>query len=238
MIKHLWDRLVDAKARLEPVQLDLRVVFEHESAIAKVLVSDPNFAAAARHGGIVPVLEAYLADKEVEEKWRADGKDPAKFNWAEAGGARHPYAATAEPMTDDEIMEYLVLKDTPVEVWRNDKRRNMPSYVITSTKYVPANRMHRNAWVFSPDPEAPIVVDIDAAKSMQKRNLVEYFIRSNRRLEELKPFARFDEAAGRECASLAALNPELSFDRLDRAKTLGDLEMAIPAPLLIELGVK
>ncbi len=235
MTKHLWDRLVDAKSRLEPVQLDLRVVFEHKEETAKVLVADPNFVAAARHGGIVPLLEAYIADQEAQDKWVRDGNDPSKFSWSKVGGALHPYAKTAGPMSDMEIMEYLVVKDTPKEVWRNDARRNMPSYVITNIKYVPANRMYRNAWGFSPDPEDPIVVDFEAARALQRKKSIDWFISADKRKKEIEPYIRFDSNLEQEFATLSAVSPDLVFDRLARSKTLSDLDRAIPGPLRVQM---
>ncbi len=238
MTKHLWDRLVDAKHTVVMQQSRYRVVFEDlDQAHAKILIPDPNFLGAALTGGILVDVENYELDRQKMQAWLDAGNDPSEFSWDKVGGALHPYADPIEAMTEEEAIEYLIIKDLPPHV-RNQGKRNAPSYVVTEVSNVPWNRLHRNVWEFCPEPDEPIVVDIDAAKALQKRNMVEYFVRSNRRLEELKPFARFDEAAKRECASLAALNPALLFDRLDRAKTLGDLEMAIPAPLLIELGVK
>ena len=53
---HLWDRLAEAKSRLEPVQSKYRVVFEDPATpdeTAKVLVPDPNWLAAALKGNIL-----------------------------------------------------------------------------------------------------------------------------------------------------------------------------------------
>ena len=59
MIAHLWDRLADAKARLDPVQSKYRVLFENPAepeAPAAVLVPDPNFMAAALAGGALSTV--------------------------------------------------------------------------------------------------------------------------------------------------------------------------------------
>ena len=49
---HLWDRLAEAKTRLDPVQSKYRVLFEDPNAPdepAKVLVPDPNFNGTHKH---------------------------------------------------------------------------------------------------------------------------------------------------------------------------------------------
>ena len=55
--EHLWVRLAEAKAVLEPVQSKYRVLFEdprEPDAPAKVLCPDPNWLACALTGGILP----------------------------------------------------------------------------------------------------------------------------------------------------------------------------------------
>ncbi len=62
MTKYLWLRLAEAKEHLAPVQSKYRVLFEdpdQPDAPASILVPDPNWMAAALHGGILPPVEAY-----------------------------------------------------------------------------------------------------------------------------------------------------------------------------------
>ena len=57
MTKHLWERLLEAKSRLEPVQSKYRVLFEDPATPdepAKVLVPDPNWMACALEGNTLP----------------------------------------------------------------------------------------------------------------------------------------------------------------------------------------
>ena len=59
---HLWERLLDAKSRLAPVQSKYRVLFEDPATPdepAKVLVPDPNWMAAALAGDVLPPVSAY-----------------------------------------------------------------------------------------------------------------------------------------------------------------------------------
>ena len=129
---HLFDRLLWAKEHLAPVQSRYRVVFEDPAepdAPAKVLVPDPNWLAAALHGGVLPPVEAYLRDQNVP-----DGEPKV-----------HPYATPIGPMTEEEAIEYLIMKDIPQKVW-NNPNRNKTYLRITNVENVPSDRTYRNAW--------------------------------------------------------------------------------------------
>ena len=70
MIPHLWDRLADAKARLDPVQSKYRVLFENPDDLdtpAEVLAPDPNWMAAALDGNVLPPIDTYLRDRNVPD---------------------------------------------------------------------------------------------------------------------------------------------------------------------------
>jgi hypothetical protein len=131
-IAHLFDRLLWAKEHLAPVQSRYRVVFEDPAepdAPAKVLVPDPNWLAAALHGGVLPPIDAYLADQSVP-----DGEPK-----------EHPYAAPIGPMTEEEALEYLIQKDIPRRVW-DDPTANAPRFAIVPVEAIPSDRTHRMAW--------------------------------------------------------------------------------------------
>ena len=103
---HLWDRLAEAKLRLTPVQSQYRVLFENPAdpeAPASVLCPDPNWMAAALAGGILPPVDTYQRDRAV-----ADGQPK-----------EHPYAEPIGQMTEEEAIEYPVMKDISPEVWRD-----------------------------------------------------------------------------------------------------------------------
>jgi len=129
---HLFDRLLWAKYNLAPVQSRYRVVFEDPSepdAPAKVLVPDPNWLACALAGNVLPPIDTYLSDQEVP-----DGEPKS-----------HPYAEPIGPMTEEEAIEYLVMKDIPRHIWNNEGS-NRRLLVITSVDNVPSDRTYRNAW--------------------------------------------------------------------------------------------
>lgn len=129
---HLWERLLEAKSRLEPVQSKYRVLFENPAdpdAPASVLVPDPNWMAAALEGNILPPIDAYQRDRNVP-----DGQPK-----------EHPYAEPIGAMTEEEAIEYLVMKDIDPQVWR-DYNGNRCIMKIVPVELIPSDRSFRNAW--------------------------------------------------------------------------------------------
>ena len=132
---HLWDRLADAKARLDPVQSKYRVLFENPTepeAPASVLVPDPNWMAAALAGDVLPPIDTYLRDQNVP-----DGQPK-----------EHPYAEPVGAMTEEEAIEYLIKKDISPQVWR-DYQGNRTIMKIVPVELIPSDRSFRNAWKIS-----------------------------------------------------------------------------------------
>lgn len=128
---HLWGRLAEAKSRLAPVQSQYRVLFEDPTqpdAPASVLVPDPNWMAAALAGNILPPIDTYLRDRDVP-----DGQPK-----------EHPYAKPLGPMTEEEAIEYLIMKDIPRHIWSQEYNR--PMFKVVKTEDVPSDRQFRNAW--------------------------------------------------------------------------------------------
>ena len=129
---HLWDRLSEAKSRLKPVQSKYRVVFEDPATPdepAKVLVPDPNFMAAALAGNVLPPIDTYQRDRLVP-----DGQPK-----------EHPYAEPIGAMSEEEAVEYLVMKDIDPAVWR-DYNGNRTIMKIVPVEMIPSDRSFRNAW--------------------------------------------------------------------------------------------
>lgn len=157
---HLWDRILEAKERLAPVQSKYRVVFEDPTqpeACVCVLVPDPNWMACALAGGILPPIECYIRDRQIEEDFNQKYQHlpPAfrpSFNWQDHGGASHPYAEPIGPMTEEEAIEYLIMKDIPPRIWR-DYRGNRCIMKIVPVELIPSDRSFRGAWRVSQDPE-------------------------------------------------------------------------------------
>lgn len=132
MTQHLWTRLLEAKSRLKPVQSKYRVLFEdprEPDAPAKVLVPDPNWMAAALAGDILPPIDTYQRDRLVP-----DGEPK-----------EHPYAEPIGAMTEEEAIEYLVMKDIDPAVWR-DYQGNRTIIKIVPVEMIPSDRTWRNSW--------------------------------------------------------------------------------------------
>ena len=129
---HLWNRLAEAKSRLAPVQSKYRVVFEDPATPdepAKVLVPDPNWMACALEGNILPPIDTYQRDRDVP-----DGEPK-----------EHPYAEPIGPMTEEEAIEYLIMKDIDPSIWR-DYKGNRIIMKIVPVELIPSDRSFRNAW--------------------------------------------------------------------------------------------
>jgi len=130
-MSHLWDRLNEARSRLEPVQSKYRVIYENPDdmdAPAAIMCPAPEWMAAAMAGGILPPIDTYLRDRDV-----ADGQPK-----------EHPYAAPIGPMTEEEAIEYLVLKDCPRSTV--EYKGNRQVLKIVPVEMIPTDRSFRNAW--------------------------------------------------------------------------------------------
>lgn len=112
---------------------------------AKVVVPAPEWIEQALQGGILPEINSILDDQDFEEEWTRN--NPGKsFSWFDHGGAKQWTAPAVGPMTLEEAMEYLAMKDVPNHVWRAHQRSNYPYVVITTTDKLPDTREWRNAW--------------------------------------------------------------------------------------------
>ena len=138
-MSHLWERLLEAKSRLKPVQSKYRVLFEDPATPdepAKVLVPDPNFMAVALAGNVLPPIETYQRDRLVP-----DGQPK-----------EHPYAEPIGAMTEEEAIEYLVMKDIDPSIWR-DYQGNRCIMKIVPVELIPSDRSFRNAWKINQEME-------------------------------------------------------------------------------------
>ena len=139
---HLWDRLAEAKSRLAPVQSKYRVVLEDPATPdepAKVLCPDPNWLACALKGNILPPIDTYQRDRNVP-----DGQPK-----------EHPYAEPVGPMTEEEAIEYLIMKDIDPSIWR-DYNGNRTILKIVPVELIPSDRSFRNAWKIKQEAETEI----------------------------------------------------------------------------------
>ena len=137
---HLWGRLCWAKENLEGKQSDYRIVWEDPDKpeeCSKITVPDPNWMACALQGGILPPVEVYWALAEDEAK--------PDFKKHTRGYLLHN-TKPVEAMTEEQAIEYLIMKDIPQRVWRNYDKANKPRLVICKKDQLPSTREWRNAW--------------------------------------------------------------------------------------------
>ena len=216
-MEKLFDRVQWAKENLKPFETDYRIVFEADMDVTcAILIPDPYWMAMALHGGLLPSVEAYHNLEVV------DGK-------VTNGHILHNHTIGA--LTEEEAIDYLLRKDTPDHVWK-DTSRNRPLFNVTKKEFIPANRTYRNAFEMNLDHQRPIKVDFAKAKHLQKKAVKEFYIQKNNRKRDLEPFIAFDDDAKQEYEMINAMRPELAFDRLNRAKTLSDLDHALPAHMI------
>ena len=137
----LFDRLGWAKENLEPYQSEYRVVFEDNvDESAKILVPDPNWMACALQGGILPPVWAYWELKKDEAQ--------PDFERHTRGYLLHD-TEPVPAMTEEQAIEYLIMKDVPEKVWKNWDEGNRPKMVICKMNQLPQTREWRNAWRIS-----------------------------------------------------------------------------------------
>ena len=134
---HLFDRVCWAHDNLAPVQTDLVIVWEdprEPETPARVTVPAPEWLAMALHGGLLPPVEQYHHEPRDEngtfvgspEYWRAYVPLPA--------------------MTEEEALEYLLMKDVPRHVWDTPPESNRQHFVICHRARLPQSRRFRNSW--------------------------------------------------------------------------------------------
>ena len=140
---HLFDRLCWAKEHLEPVQSDYRVVYEDSvDECAKILIADPNWMACALQGGVLPPVWVYheLAKDEAQEGFTKHTRGYLLHDTPPIG-----------PLTEEQAIEYLILKDCPADVVANFDKGNRKTLVICRKEQLPTNRVWRNAWRINQD---------------------------------------------------------------------------------------
>lgn len=139
--KHILDRLDWARLNLKKVHSKYVVVYEDGvDDCARILSPDPNWLACALQGGILPPVWVY---------WEL-AKDEAQpdFN----NHTRSYLLHTTEPMpamTEEQAIEYLIMKDIPQKVWQEWNTGNKPKLVICKREQLPQTREWRDAWRIS-----------------------------------------------------------------------------------------
>tara|TARA_R110000782_G_scaffold95466_1_gene179469 strand:- start:6 stop:308 length:303 start_codon:yes stop_codon:yes gene_type:complete len=92
------------------------------------------------HGSILPPVWVYheLAKDEATEGFTKHTRGYLLHN-----------TEPVEAMTEEEAIEYLIMKDCPQSVWQTWNEGNKPKMVICRKDQLPATREWRNAWRIS-----------------------------------------------------------------------------------------
>lgn len=141
---HLSERLRWSKQNLETYQTDYCVVFEDNvDECAKILFAEPVWMAAALQGGILPPVWVYheLAKDEAKPDFKKHTRGYLLHN-----------TEPVEAMTEEEAIEYLIMKDVPQSVWQTWNEGNKPKMVICTKQQLPETREWRNAWKIKESP--------------------------------------------------------------------------------------
>lgn len=105
-------------------------------APAKVTTISPSYWAMALHGGILPPVWVWwkLAEDEAKPDFKRHTQGHLLHNTPPLG-----------PMTEDEAVEWFIMKDIPPRVWR-DYKGNRSILKIAPRHLIPTDRSFRNAW--------------------------------------------------------------------------------------------
>ena len=143
--EHGWTRTCWAKQHLAAVKPEYAIVWEDiDCENVKITVPSPEFIAEAMFG-LRPPIEAHIRDNRIEVEW-ATAFPGRPMNWKEAGGALHPYAKPVGPMNQEQIIEYILMKDVPESVWGDYAIANRQRFAICHISQIPTDRRLRNAW--------------------------------------------------------------------------------------------
>ena len=143
---HLWNRLCWAKDNLERFETEYCVVWEDPNEPdepVKVMHPAPEWMSCALQGGILPPVSSYW-------ELNKDEKTPG-FKEHTRGPELLHNMKPIDAMTEEQAIEYLIMKDIPEHVWRDWNKANKPRMVICRKKQLPEKREWRNAWKIKED---------------------------------------------------------------------------------------
>lgn len=138
----LIERLSWAKENLVPYQTEYRIVYENPGleGTSSIVAPDPNWMACALHGNIIPPVWVYL--ELAKDEAHPDFKQHTR------GHLLHTVKPIG-PMTEEEAIEYLIIKDVPQNVWRNFNKGNRPKMVICRASQIPQEDDFRGSWTIN-----------------------------------------------------------------------------------------
>ena len=127
------------------------VVFENPDdldAPAAIMSPTPEFMQMAKAGDL-PEIWVYWRLQDKEQQAIHEGRHH-EFQHDPNDLELQFTAPRTGPLTEEEAMEYLCMKDLPRNVWA--KQHNRPMFKIVPKKDVPSDRTFRNAWRLNNEP--------------------------------------------------------------------------------------
>jgi hypothetical protein len=124
---------------------DYCIIFEDPDAPdepTKVLVPSQQWLDESMAGNLPPIW-VYWQLQDDEQKAIEEGRH-STFRHNPEKHALQWTAPRIGPLTEEEAMEYLVMKDLPRKCWA--EKHNRPMFKIVRTEEVPSDRQFRNAW--------------------------------------------------------------------------------------------
>lgn len=132
------DRLAKARKELQPFYSDYRVVYEDNvDEPVKIMKPDAHAMAALIAGDVFPPIWAFW-------ELQKDASHP-DFKEHTRGYLLHD-TPREKPKTEEEALEFIIMKDVPQHVWKTYKEGNRPKMVICRKQQLPQTREWRNAW--------------------------------------------------------------------------------------------
>ena len=122
-----------------------RVIFDDPDELdepTKVLVPSDRWMKEAMEGNLPPI-SVYWELQDDEQQAIAEGRHD-KFEHDRAKWERQFTAPRIGPLTEEEAIEYLCMKDLPRKCWA--EQHNRPMFKIVTVDQVPSDRTFRNAW--------------------------------------------------------------------------------------------
>jgi hypothetical protein len=108
----------------------------------KIVIPSPNWLQEAMDGNLPPIWVHWQLQDD-EQRALAEGRHKDFAHDPERLMLQYT-APRVGPLTEEEAMEYLVMKDVPRHVW--SREYNRPMFEIVRTEDIPADRSFRNAW--------------------------------------------------------------------------------------------
>ena len=137
---HMLDRLRKSRKELPPFETDYCVVYEDIDMDCCAIMRPASHAMSAlMAGGIFPPVWVY---------WEL-AKDEAKPDFtrhSEGRGYLLHDTPREGPKTEEEAIQYLIMKDVPEHIWRNYNKSNSVKMKICKKNQLPQSREFRNSW--------------------------------------------------------------------------------------------